>query len=212
MTGGPPVVRASSVLIAGGMAVLAGATNVYGLARLGDLFVSFMSGNTTMLGVAIGNGQWLRVGLLGGVIGAFVLGAAAGAVLKVVAGRYHAPAVAWFVAIMLLVPIWAPQWTVWALGLAMGTLNCMMSHLGAASVSLTYVTGTLVKLGQGVGQALCGRPGGWSWLWEAAMWLSLLSGAISATLIHINIGIDTFWPLPMLALTIGFATLIFKPV
>ena len=38
----------SELSLAGGMAFLAGATDVYGLERLRDLFVSFMSGNTTM--------------------------------------------------------------------------------------------------------------------------------------------------------------------
>ena len=45
-----------ALLLAGGMAFLAGATDVYGPSRLRGLFVSFMSGNTTMFGKAISSG------------------------------------------------------------------------------------------------------------------------------------------------------------
>ncbi len=67
--------------LAGGMAFLAGATDVYGLSRLHDLYVSFMSGNTTSLGKAIGEGDFARAATAAGLIGLFVAGAAVGAVL-----------------------------------------------------------------------------------------------------------------------------------
>ena len=47
----------TTFLFAAGMASLAGATDVYGIAHLHGLFVSFMSGNTTTLGVALGHGD-----------------------------------------------------------------------------------------------------------------------------------------------------------
>jgi uncharacterized membrane protein YoaK (UPF0700 family) len=62
-------------LLACAMAFLAGATDVCGLFRLHDLFVSFMSGNTTMLAFALGRGQLERAGMIAGLIGLFVAGA-----------------------------------------------------------------------------------------------------------------------------------------
>ena len=49
-----------ALAIACAMAFLAGATDICGLARLHDLFVSFMSGNTTMLAFALGHGDLAR--------------------------------------------------------------------------------------------------------------------------------------------------------
>ncbi|MBV9248706.1 MAG: DUF1275 domain-containing protein [Acetobacteraceae bacterium] len=192
--------------VAAGMAFLAGATDVYGLARLHDLFVSFMSGNTTMLGVALGSGDWARAQKVAALVGLFVAGAAGGAILAVWAGvRHHAAVVALVSAAVLTVPLAQPTWTIESFVLAMGALNASMSRVGAASVSLTYVTGTLVKFGQGLGDMLCGRPGDWSWLVQAPMWLSLLAGGTCATLLHWRLGSDAVWPLPLMAALLALA-------
>lgn len=197
----------TALLLAGGMASLAGATDVYGLGYLHDLFVSFMSGNTTMLGIALGQGDWGRAGFILKVVGLFVAGAAAGAALGEKSGRQHAPAVALAVALVLAVPVLWPGWTVAPFTFAMGALNASMSRVGQASVSLTYVTGTLVKFGQGIGQALCGKPHSWAWAWQGPMWASLLAGAVAATLVRQGLGVDVLWPLPAYAMVLGIAAL-----
>ncbi len=179
------------------MAMLAGATDVYGLTRLRDLFVSFMSGNTTLLGVALGHEDWARGGAILLLIGLFVTGAAVGALLEVVGGRRHVGLVACAVACALAVPLLWPASAAAIFVLAMGALNASLSRIGDASVTLTYVTGTLVKLGQGIGHALCGRSAGWSWLWQAPMWLSLLAGATLGTVLQRLLGPDVVWPLPV---------------
>lgn len=193
--------------VAAGMAFLAGATDVHGLDRLHDLFVSFMSGNTTMLGVALSHGDWARSGFIAELVGLFVAGAATGAALGVVSGRWHATAVAFVVTVVLGVPLLQPGWTTPSLVLAMGALNAAMSCVGEAAVSLTYVTGTLVKFGQGVGRALCGQTGGWMWLWQLPMWLSLLAGAAAAVLVQRHLGQGALWPLPAFALLLTLGTL-----
>jgi len=192
--------------LACGMACLAGATDVCGLLRLRDLFVSFMSGNTTMLGVALGHGDWKRAGMIAGVVGLFVTGAAAGAVLGTLAGRWHMPAVATAVAAVLCVPLLYPDWMPWVLTLAMGMLNAAISRVSGVSVGLTYVTGTLVKLGQGIGHALLGR-GGRDWALQAPLWLSLLAGAVAAGAAQWA-GQEPPWPLPVLAAALAAAALV----
>ena len=191
--------------LAGGLASLAGATDVYGLAQLQNLFVSFMSGNTTVLGVALGHGDWSRAGFIFGLVGLFVAGAAAGAVLAEASGEWHAPAVTLAVALALAVPTVRPDWAAASFTFAMGALNASMTRLGHAAISLTYVTGTLVKFGQGIGRTLCGQPHGWSWAWQAPMWLSLLAGAVAATLVRQQLGAGALWPLPAYALVLGIA-------
>lgn len=194
--------------LAAGMASLAGATDAYGLSFLRDLFVSFMSGNTTSLGVALGQGNWGRAGLILWVVGLFVVGAAGGAVLGEASGRRHRAAVILAVALALAVPLFLPNSVVTAFVLAMGALNASMTRVGEASISLTYVTGPLVKLGQGIGKTLCGKPGKWSWTWQAPMWASLLAGAGAATLIPQRLGAEVLWPLRAYALALGIAALV----
>jgi len=191
--------------LAVGMALLAGATDVYGLAYLNNLFVSFMSGNTTMLGMALGSQDWARMHLIAALVGGFVAGAVAGEVLAILASARHTAAVALMVAAVLVVPLAKPDWTAGAFVIAMGALNASITRIGAATVSLTYVTGTLVRFGQGIGRTLCGRPGDWSWVLQAPLWLSLLAGCVGATVVRHRLGGGAVWPLPVSALLLALA-------
>lgn len=206
--GAPSEGVATALPLAAGMASLAGATDAYGLSFLRDLFVSFMSGNTTSLGVALGQGDWARARFILWVVGLFVSGAASGAVLGEASGRHHRAVVTLAVALALAVPLFRPSWAVAAFVVAMGALNASMNRMGVTNISLTYVTGTLVKFGQGIGRTLCGTPGGWSWAWQAPMWASLLAGAVGATLVRQRLGAAVLWPLPAYALVLGIAALV----
>ncbi len=65
----------------------------------------------------------------------------------------------------------------------MGALDAAMSKVGSASISLTYVTGTLVKLGQGAGNWVTSRRR--SVVAAGSNVASLLSGSTAtATLQH----------------------------
>ena len=188
-----------ALVFAGGMAFLAGATDAYGFVELRGLYVSFMSGNTTLLGMALGGGGLTRSAAIGLLIAMFVVGAAAGEVLFNVAGRFRGAAIPFVVSVLLCVPLAIPGWTAFALALAMGALNAAMSKVGGASVSLTYVTGTLVKFGQGAGNWLTGQRAELSWLLQAPMWASLLSGSIAAVMVQ-RLGAERPWPLPVIGL------------
>lgn len=196
-----------ALLLAGGMAFLAGATDVYGLSRLRDLFVSFMSGNTTMLGKAISDGDMRRCGVILGIIGCFTAGAAAGTVLSEWTGRCHPAAVGFLVAILLAAGTAAPAWETALIVLAMGALNASMTQVGQASVSLTYVTGTLVKIGQEVGKAVCGKGQGFGWALQGAMWLFLLAGATTGAALLVPLQPYGTWPLAALALLLSSVAL-----
>ena len=73
--------QARGLMLAGFLAALAGMVDAIGYLRLGHLFVSFMSGNSTQLGVAVGGGDLTEAGVIAELIALFVLGAAAGQVL-----------------------------------------------------------------------------------------------------------------------------------
>ena len=189
------------------MAFLAGATDVYGVGRLHDLYVSFMSGNTTSLGIALGHQDWPRAGLAGLLVLLFVAGAAGGTALSTLAGHAHRVAVSVAVTLALAVPLVRPGLEIPAYVLAMGALNAFMNRIGSTSVGLTYVTGALVKIGQGIGRALCRQGGDLAWLWQVPLWLSLLAGAVAATLARARLGGGVLWPLPTLAAVITAAAL-----
>jgi len=53
---------------------------------------------------------------------------------------------------------------------AMGALNAAMRRAGNIPVSLTFVTGVLVRFGQGLGDFLTRRITGWSWLAQGSPW------------------------------------------
>ena len=164
------------------MAFLAGATDVCGLSRLHNLFVSFMSGNTTMLAFALGQGDLTRAGMVAELIGLFVGGAFVGTIIAVMSGRRHLSIVTFVVAIMLAAASAWPAATAAILVLAMGILNAAMHRAGATGVSLTYVTGVLVKFAQGLGHAVCGQPSDPSWPLQGVLWLALFAGAAVSTL------------------------------
>lgn len=198
----------AGLALAGGMAFPAGATDVYGLSRLHDLYVSFMSGNTTSLGKAIGEGDLARAAAAAGLIGLFVAGAAVGSVLAEWAGERRSVAVTGWVTVLLVLAALLPAVAIPVIVLAMGALNASFSRVGHTSVSLTYVTGTLVKFGQGLGKRLCGKGGDWCWTLQGVMWLCLLAGAVAGTWFQARLGAPAVWALPIIAGSLAIAMLL----
>jgi uncharacterized membrane protein YoaK (UPF0700 family) len=199
-----------SFALACAMAFLAGATDVCGYVRLKDIFVSFMSGNSTMLALALGQGNLGRAATIGEVIGLFVAGVALGAIVAMFTGGRHAAAVTLLVGLLLLV---GDRWsaaTVPLLALAMGILNAAMHRAGKMGVSLTFVTGTLVRFAEGLGHALCGRPSESPWPLFGLLWLSLLVGAIISTLLVGWLGADAVLMPAILALLLA-AIFVLRP-
>lgn len=188
------------------LAVLTGAVDVCGVSLLKDLYVSFMSGNTTSLGVALAKADWARVALIAGIIAAFVGGAAAGTIVATLAGRRHLTVTILLVGVILVIPLAAPGAAIAAMTFAMGALNAAMQHAGPVQVSVTYVTGTLVKLGRGLGHLLCGELKDWAWLEQAVPWTGLLAGAAGMSLLLAQYGGRTFAALPVASALLALAT------
>jgi len=191
--------------IALGSAALAGATDVYGYTELVNRFVSFMSGNTSVLAIALGRGQWRQAAVLAGIVGLFVTGAALGAGLAALAGRRACFAVLLVVGLVLSAPlVWRPL-AVPAFLLSMGALNASQTRLGGSVIGLTYVTGALTKFGQGLGRALFRREQEDGWRLHFFIWLSLLTGAVGAALVQGSPETAPLWPLPCLAMALAAA-------
>jgi len=192
-----------------GLAGLAGYVDAIGFLSADGYFVSFMSGNTTRLGVNLATDP-ARAIIPALLIGGFTCGVAAGALAAARAGARRKPAVLALVAILLLCgglsgaagfhgPLMA------FLVLAMGALNNTFQRDGEVAVGLTYMTGALVKLGQALGGAMAGqkRTG---WAAYMLLWGGLAAGAVGGAFAFAHIGPGALWlAFGGTALALGFA-------
>lgn len=195
------------LLIVGCLAILAGAVDAAGMSRLHDLYVSFMSGNSSSLGVAIARSDWATATMIAKILGLFVAGAAAGQVVVLMAPRLHLPLVLCGAAAVLTVPLLVPVEPALLMTFSMGMLNAALQKVGPMPVSITYVTGSLVKFGQGLGSLLCGRGSDMAWLAYLVPWVGLLSGVVVTSLGLSRFGDRAFEALPALAAVMALLTL-----
>lgn len=173
------------------IASLAGLVDALGFVSADRYFVSFMSGNTTRLAVDLATqpGRALTPALL---IGGFVLGVAGGKLAAVRAGAWRKPVLMALVALLLALAAvlhgaGLVQAALGAMVLAMGAVNNAFQRNGEAAVGLTYMTGALVRLGQGIGAALAGeRQDGWHTY--LMLWSGLFAGAVAGALLFARIG------------------------
>lgn len=164
-----------------GIALLAGFVDATGFLQVDGYYVSFMTGNTTLLAIDMASGA-RRVLVPALLIAGFVLGVALGTWLgdRHSSGRKRRVLVA---VITLLVGAASARSLGWqapslaCLVLAMGALNTTLSGNRQNPVGLTYMTGALVRVGQALGDFLSGtRPNGWSPF--LLLWGALLAGAL----------------------------------
>ena len=71
----PCLIHAATSCSARALRALAGYVDAIGFLHLGGLFVSFMSGNSTRMGVSLAEGQWWSALESLGLIALFVVGA-----------------------------------------------------------------------------------------------------------------------------------------
>jgi uncharacterized membrane protein YoaK (UPF0700 family) len=124
-------------------------------------------------------------------------------VVGVLSGSRRIPVVILTAAIVLIVPAAASALAIQAMAFAMGSLNASIHQAGSVEVTVTYVTGTLAKLGRGIGLLVCGQARDWVWLRQAVPWLGLVAGATAATASLIHLGPATLLALPVIAALIA---------
>ena len=163
-------------------AALAGFVDAAGFLSAQGYFVSFMSGNTTRLGVDLALRPMMAI-IPVMVIAGFVLGVFVGALLAARAGAQRKVAVLALVTVLLVGAatahlVGAGLAMLGFLVLAMGALNNTFQRDGEVSVGLTYMTGALVRFAQGLAARITGTGGeGWAnWL---LLWLGLALGAVA---------------------------------
>lgn len=167
---------------------VAGFIDSVGFIFLGGVFLSFMSGNTTRSATALVDGNHELMLLAGSCIALFVIGVMLGALIRRLITRSRgltfareyvlALISALLVVASLLIFCDLARVGVIVVSVAIGAMNSIFERKGEVSIPLTYMTGTLVKMGQRFVDAFFdGRHV--FWLAHLAMWTSLSLGAIA---------------------------------
>ena len=186
-----------NVALACTLSALAGYVDGIGFIHLGGLFVSFMSGNSTRLGVSVAEGNWSNAAIALGLIALFVAGAASGSFIVLGRGAYRQSWVLFAEAVLLAVAAVCHRFghsaaAIAAMVLAMGLENAVFQIEGGAGLGLTYVTGALVKVGQLIAAALTGGRR-WDWVPNLLLWASLVAGSACGALAYHWINLAAVW-------------------
>lgn len=198
---------------------IAGYVDVVGYLTLLSVFVAFMSGNSTLTGLYLGQGKSVALAKVVLPILIFILSVGVGSWLM----RRHSLRILLLLQIALLttfavisnsvMPNAQPRGDAWIVltltgVFAMGLQNAVVRHIGKDSVGLTYVTGTLAALGV--------HLAGWLDRSEpqagvhigllASLWLSFLAGATLSGWLALKFGVTLIPPIIMLLvlLTLDF--------
>lgn len=179
-----------------GLSALAGYVDAVGFIQLGGFFVSFMSGNSTRLGVGLIE-RSNDAALASGLIALFVIGVVAGSLVGRSAKAHRRPAVLILVAILLFnaassAATGSTEAAVVAMVLAMGAENAVFEHDGELHIGLTYMTGTLVKFVQRVAASIMGGPR-FSWASYGLLWAGLVAGAVAGAASYSWLGLASLW-------------------
>jgi uncharacterized membrane protein YoaK (UPF0700 family) len=202
------------------LALIAGYVDGYGLLFLG-VYVSFMSGNTTFAGLRSGQGNFHSALPSAIAIVGFVTGSFLGSLFTQSRLRHSHRMICGLIASLLAILAVldrhgvgnAPS-EIAILSLAMGMMNPALSRIGAESVSLTFVTGTLNKIGghlasavwrkrlpegQGPEDSHLARAG-----IDASVWSGFLLGAVLSGVVGSHLGAWALLPpcLVMIALSL----------
>jgi uncharacterized membrane protein YoaK (UPF0700 family) len=186
-----------NILLACALSALAGYVDAIGFLHLGGLFVSFMSGNSTRMGVSLAEGQWASAAESLGLIALFVVGAAAGSLIVLGRGVNRQPWVllaeaALLAAAALAYALDRSNTAIAAIVLAMGLENAVFQIHGGGGLGLTYVTGALVKVGQLLARALTGGAR-WGWAPNLLLWAALVMGSVCGALAYHWINLAAIW-------------------
>jgi uncharacterized membrane protein YoaK (UPF0700 family) len=186
-----------NLALACALSALAGYVDSIGFLHLGGLFVSFMSGNSTRLGVYLAEGNWSNAAETIGLIVLFVIGAACGSLIVSTRSAFSQSRVLLAEALLLAAAAFfyalgMPSVAIASIVLAMGLENSVFQAEGGAGLGLTYMTGALVKVGQLAAAALTGGRR-WAWLPNLLLWAALVIGATCGALAYGWINLAAIW-------------------
>lgn len=186
-----------NLALACALSALAGYVDSIGFLHLGGLFVSFMSGNSTRLGVYLAEGNWSNAAETIGLIVLFVIGAACGSLIVSTRSAFSQSRVLLAEALLLAAAAFfyalgMPSVAIASIVLALGLENSVFQVEGGVGLGLTYMTGALVKVGQLAAAALTGGRR-WAWLPNLLLWAALVAGCVCGALVYDRINLSAIW-------------------
>jgi uncharacterized membrane protein YoaK (UPF0700 family) len=163
----------------------AGFADVVGFIELGGHFTSFMSGNTTQLGLALAQPDWHSVMLPALLVALFFIGSVLGSLLALTGGkRWGSSATTALVLMCLSLTVvfsfagWAPEHFMLMLAAGAGAQNAILPSTGSVRLGTTFVTGTLFTAGLDLARAIKHQAPPWRWAQHLLVWFSLLLGGL----------------------------------
>jgi uncharacterized membrane protein YoaK (UPF0700 family) len=200
--------RKREITLAIGLSTLAGYVDAIGFLSLGGFFVSFMSGNSTRLAVGVA-GMPAEALIAARLIGCFLLGVILGSLIGRATGSRRQSAVLAAVAATLAAAAATagaglPEYATMLVAMAMGAENTTFERDGEVAIGLTYMTGSLVKLGQRIAGALTGGPKV-AWVPYLGLWLGFIGGAVIGALAWPSVGLAGLWFAALAALGLSVA-------
>src|SRR5215470_6371720 len=196
-----------NIALASALSALAGYVDGIGFLHLGGLFVIFMNGNSTRMGVSLAAGEWPAAVEALGLIALFVLGAACGSLIVLGRGLHAQSRLLLAEGLLLAVAalLYAfglGGFAIAAIVLAMGLENAVFQIEGGGGLGLTYVTGALVKVGQLIAAALTGGAR-FGWVPNLLLWAALVAGGVFGALAYHWINLAAIWFAACVALALG---------
>jgi uncharacterized membrane protein YoaK (UPF0700 family) len=169
------------------LSALAGYVDAVGFIVSGGYFASFMSGNSTRFAVGLVDTA-TQAAIPAGLIATFVGGVVGGSVLGHHMGTHRRLALLVLIAALLALAatgaglgyVWL---TMFVMAFAMGAENAIFERDGETHVGLTYMTGSLVRIGHGLAGLVLGKPQP-GWGAYALLWLSLTLGAVAGAVAY----------------------------
>ncbi len=157
----PPWVWVGAAALAG----IAGMINAVGFLSVAHQGVTHLTGTTTLLGLALGEGRLREAGYFLALIAAFVVGATfSGLIIRerslVLGRRYGLALIVEALLLAAAVPLLRAQnvWGDYLASTACGLQNAMMSTYSGFAVRTTHVSGMFTDIGIALGAMLRGLP------------------------------------------------------
>ncbi len=200
--------------MATGFAAMAGMVDAIGFMASGGFFLSFMSGNSTRLSIGLAEGApyvFMVAALIVSFVGGVIWGSLTGNGKDTAVNKRQAMILAGISVLLFAAPVAANfGWLLPAICMAafcMGAENTLYEREGSVSFGLTYMTGALVKIGQGLATMLRGGAKT-AWLPYLFLWAGLIGGAVIGASVFVRYGIFSLWmPATIAAL---FAVIVFR--
>ena len=206
----PPFILAATLL-----ACLAGFVDALAYLNLGGFFASFMSGNTTRLGVGLATADPHSARTAAALILSFVCGVMIATMVSARFARRRKPAVMLTVTALLalaalIVGLTDRRFPLMLLAVAMGAENGVFNRDGEVSIGVTYMTGSLVRFAQKLTAALIGSGAPFGWVPNLLLWIGFAVGVLLGGRTHGALGASALWvaaaAAAMLTLVVGALT------